>query len=235
MPFKRTAGVAGIFFVVLVVAGLLLTAGAPDPDAPSEVIARYYTADAGPAKAASTLMALALIPFSVFVAGLLTEVRPAERDRGEGWSVVGVIGTAVTATAVLVSSGVSGAMAIGAAALRTAPALTGTLYRLNTLMLLGLVALGFALTAGASASQGREPGPCLHLCARSGSSRLCSGSSAGSSPWRRFRARRSGPSASSPFSCSWCGACSWPSAWSARIPRQWGTSRRSPLTRPPLP
>lgn len=148
MPFKRTAGVAGIFFVVLVVAGLLLTAGAPDPDAPSEVIARYYTADAGPAKAASTLMALALIPFSVFVAGLLTEVRPAERDRGEGWSVVGVIGTAVTATAVLVSSGVSGAMAIGAAALRTAPALTGTLYRLNTLMLLGLVALGFALTAG---------------------------------------------------------------------------------------
>jgi hypothetical protein len=148
MPFKRTAGVAGVLFVVLVLAAFLLTTDAPDPDAPSDVIARYYVGDAGPAKAASTLSALALVPFAVFIAGLLTAVRPAEREQGEGWSVVGVIGTGVTAAAVLVSSGVNAAMAIGAETLRTAPALTGALYRLNTLMLLGMVALGFALTAG---------------------------------------------------------------------------------------
>lgn len=148
MPFKRTAGVGGILFVILVLAGFLLAGDAPDPDAPSGVIARYYAQDAGPAKVASTLSALALVPFAVFVAGLLTAVREAERDRGEGWAFVGVIGTAVTVTAVLVSSGVNAALAIGASALRTAPALTNTLYDLQALMLLGLVALGFALTAG---------------------------------------------------------------------------------------
>jgi hypothetical protein len=148
VPFKRTAGVAGVLFVVLMLAALLLAADAPDPDAPSDVVARYYVRDAGPAKAASTLSALALVPFAVFIAGLLTAVRAAERDQGEGWSVVGVIGVGVTATAVLVSSAVNAALAIGAASLRTAPAMTGSLYRLNTLMLLGLVALGFALTAG---------------------------------------------------------------------------------------
>ncbi len=148
MPFKRTAGVGGILFVAFALAGLVLTGDAPDPDAPPGVIARYYAQDAGQAQAASTLSAVALVPFAVFIAGLVTAVRAAEREQGEGWSIVGVVGTAVTATAVLASSGVNAALAIGARALGTAPALTGTLYDIHALMSLGLVALGLALTAG---------------------------------------------------------------------------------------
>lgn len=148
MTFRRIAGLGGVLFVFLTLVATLLMADAPDPDAPSAVISGYYSQDAAQAKAAATLSALALVPFGVFTAGLLTVLRAGERDRDEGWSVVGATGVAMTFTAVLTSSGLSAAMAIGAPALQTAPALTGTLYDLQALLLLGLVELGLGLTAG---------------------------------------------------------------------------------------
>lgn len=76
-------------------------------------MAAYFVANAATVQTGSALAALAWLLIAIFGAGAYAAIGPAERERGEAWSTVGVIGIAmlnvmfgaVTATRIALAAG----------------------------------------------------------------------------------------------------------------------------------
>ncbi len=98
MSFTRLAGLAGLSFVI-VVASINLVLGAEGwpldaGTAPVEV-ARYFADHGGVIGLDISVSLLNAVLIAIFGAGAFATIWRVERDRGEAWSVVGLIGVAV--------------------------------------------------------------------------------------------------------------------------------------------
>ncbi|MEH0936433.1 hypothetical protein [Micromonospora psammae] len=96
MCFARLAGIAGIgFVVILVAANLLLTAaGFPTPSeaASLDEITTVFAAGSGSLRLASALLPAAWLLATVFAVGVCVCLRRDERARTDPWSLVGLAG-----------------------------------------------------------------------------------------------------------------------------------------------
>jgi hypothetical protein len=96
MHFPRLAGIAGIgFVVILIAANLLLTAaGFPTPSEAASVdeITTVFVAGSGPLRLASALLPTAWLLATVFAVGVCVCLRRDERALTDPWSLVGVAG-----------------------------------------------------------------------------------------------------------------------------------------------
>jgi hypothetical protein len=100
MTFPRLAGLAALGFVLILASIhiVLAPSGWPLPaDAEPGAVAAYF---AGHGALISTNVALTLansVLLAVFAAGAFAAIWPVERERGEAWSVVGLLGAAILA------------------------------------------------------------------------------------------------------------------------------------------
>lgn len=96
MRFSRLAGLAGIgFVVILIAANLLLTAaGFPTPSEAASVdeIAAVFAAGSGSLNLASALLPTAWLLATIFAVGVCVRLRRDERNRTDPWSLVGLAG-----------------------------------------------------------------------------------------------------------------------------------------------
>jgi hypothetical protein len=93
--FQRIAGLGALGFVAVVIAANIARAAAgsaPAIDAAPEEIAAYYLEHPTDFRIASVLPPLAWLLLAVFAAGAFARIRRVERERGEAWSIVGLIG-----------------------------------------------------------------------------------------------------------------------------------------------
>jgi len=99
MTFSRICGIAAIGFVAIVVVAtaILQAAGLPATDAEPAVVTAFFLDQTTPIGVASALAPLAWILLALFGAGALARIRPAERLRGEAWSLVGLVGIVLNA------------------------------------------------------------------------------------------------------------------------------------------
>lgn len=100
MPFARLAGLAALGFAAIVATINILVgvSGWPLPsDAGPDEVTRYFAVHSGliGVDVAVTLANTVLIV--VFGAGAFAVIWPVERERGEAWSVVGLLGAAIMA------------------------------------------------------------------------------------------------------------------------------------------
>jgi hypothetical protein len=80
MTFNRTAPLAGILAVVLIVAGAIAAGDTPKPDAPVDELVSFYTEHDTGQVASGVLLSLGAIFFLVFSAALIDAVRRAEAN-----------------------------------------------------------------------------------------------------------------------------------------------------------
>ncbi|TCB88293.1 hypothetical protein E0H26_28575 [Micromonospora zingiberis] len=96
MRFSRLAGIAGIgFVVILIAANLLLTAaGFPTPSEATSVdeITTVFATESGSLRLASALLPTAWLLATIFAVGVCVYLRRDERTRTDPWSLVGVAG-----------------------------------------------------------------------------------------------------------------------------------------------
>jgi hypothetical protein len=93
--FQRIAGLCALGFVAVVIAANIARAAAgsaPAIDAAPDVITAYYLGDTTAFRIASVLPPLAWLLLAVFAAGAFARIRRVERERGEAWSIVGLVG-----------------------------------------------------------------------------------------------------------------------------------------------
>lgn len=97
MGFSRLAGVGALGFVTIVLGtNIVLEAGdPPDRGASPAEVAAFFTEHAGAVRYGAALAGLAWVLIAVFAAGAFQRIAPVERERGEAWSAVGVIGVAM--------------------------------------------------------------------------------------------------------------------------------------------
>jgi hypothetical protein len=98
MSFTRLAGLAALTFAV-VVATINIVLGAsgwpPSGDAAPGEVAAFLTGHSGLIGADVALTLANTVLIVVFGAGAFAVIWPAERDRREAWSVVGLLGAAI--------------------------------------------------------------------------------------------------------------------------------------------
>lgn len=94
MTFSRLSGAAAMGFVLTAVAAtaILQSAGLPAMDASPEEVSTFFADHATQVAIASALAPLAWVMLALFGAGAAARLLPAERPRGEAWSLVGLIG-----------------------------------------------------------------------------------------------------------------------------------------------
>lgn len=98
MNFSRLAGLAGLGFaiIVAVVNVALSAAGWPlDKDASMVEVTKYFADHSGLIGLDISLSLLNAVLLAVFGAGAFAVIWRVERDRGEAWSAVGLVGVAV--------------------------------------------------------------------------------------------------------------------------------------------
>lgn len=98
MSFTRLAGAAGVVFAAIVVV-INVAMGANDwplkaDTSPGEV-AKYFADNATLLNLEVSLALLNVVLMAVFGAGAFATIWPREREHGEAWSIVGVVGVAV--------------------------------------------------------------------------------------------------------------------------------------------
>ena len=155
MSYQRLAGIGGICFVVVVViANIILGATSPPAyDASVEEIASYYAKNKAAIKVAVLLTPVGWALLAVFASGVFLIVRPIESERGEAWSVLGLIGVILQNATFAVVIGTDVALVLQADALADSPGATRALWILQKAMFhlngawLGLALIGFALGA----------------------------------------------------------------------------------------
>jgi hypothetical protein len=139
MRFTRLAGWAAVVFAaIVVVINIALSAARWPLDAgttPSEV-AKYFADHSTLLGLDVSLALINVVLMAVFGAGAFAVIWPRERDSGEAWSVVGVVGVAVM-------TGLFTAVVATRAALKAGHDTTGGLFDLHN-ALFGTVGIGLA-------------------------------------------------------------------------------------------
>jgi hypothetical protein len=128
--FQRIAGLSAIGFVTVVVIANVarLAAGAPPAvNARPDEITAYYLDHTTTFRIASALPPLAWLLLAIFAAGAFAAIRRVERERGEAWSMVGVVG--IVCLIVLFGGVVATEIALTAAATPTET--TAGIWRLH--------------------------------------------------------------------------------------------------------
>jgi hypothetical protein len=110
MTFRAAAGVAGIVTAVIGLALVFFPVSGEFPNSASSAkqIGTFYAANSGSVVAQSIGSAVLFILITVFAAGLWATLRDGERELGEAWAVIGLLG----ATATAASYTVAGAMTL---------------------------------------------------------------------------------------------------------------------------
>lgn len=93
-PFVRLAGVAGVAFAILILLAnlLLVPVGLPTPGASLDEVIEFYSVEHGIFDLVPSLVPLAWASATVFGAGAVLVLWPADRARGSAWSLVGFAG-----------------------------------------------------------------------------------------------------------------------------------------------
>jgi hypothetical protein len=92
MSFRRLAALAGLVFVVLIVANIIMLGTQPSPEDSVDEVISYLDDDHDLHKVASYVGHLVLIPGAIFFAGLVSLVRISDREHGESWGTAALIG-----------------------------------------------------------------------------------------------------------------------------------------------
>lgn len=94
VAFSRICGLAalGFAFLIVLVNVFLVPAGFPPTGAETGEVIEFFTTNKDIVGIASTLTPLAWVLATLFGAGAVSELWPAERNRGEAWSLVGFAG-----------------------------------------------------------------------------------------------------------------------------------------------
>lgn len=110
MTFRTAAGVAGIVTAVIGLGLVFFPVSGEYPNSASSAkqIGTFYAANSGSVVAQSIGSTALFILITVFAAGLWATLRDGERERGEAWAVLGLLG----ATATAASYTVAGAMTL---------------------------------------------------------------------------------------------------------------------------
>jgi hypothetical protein len=129
MSFRRMAGVAGLAFVVVFVVAQAVAGSLPQPKETGDRVISYLGEHATSLQITAALTAVGVFLSVVFLVGLWDAARDGE-GRPEPWSVVGLVGGAVTATLNAVQGAVFGGIALGIHA-TASPDLAITVYRIG--------------------------------------------------------------------------------------------------------
>ena len=94
MSYSRIAGLAGILFVVAVVAVNVAVGSSspPENDATPAEIASYYTVNGGLMTLVSVIAPVVWVCLLVFGSGVFVKVRARESTKGEAWAYIGLLG-----------------------------------------------------------------------------------------------------------------------------------------------
>jgi hypothetical protein len=92
MSFTRTAGAAGVVAVLLMLLNLALVGNQPTLDDPISEVRSYISEDLDMHRA-GLLFGAAILPFyAVFLVGIVSLVRVADREHNESWAIVALAG-----------------------------------------------------------------------------------------------------------------------------------------------
>lgn len=105
MSFNRLAGIAGLVFVAIALAILVISGSQPAPGAEVDDIIEYLSRDDTLRDVNALLSAVGLLPLAVFVAGLLIPFRASDREHGEGWATSILIGVVALTASIAVHEG----------------------------------------------------------------------------------------------------------------------------------
>jgi hypothetical protein len=97
MSFTRLAGLAGLSFAIIVVlinVGLGATGWPLDAGTAPAEVARYFADHGGVIGLDVSISLFNVVLIAIFCAGAFAAIWRVERDRGEAWSAVGLIGVA---------------------------------------------------------------------------------------------------------------------------------------------
>jgi hypothetical protein len=127
---RKLAGWAGIVFVALFVAGIVLSGSSPDLNASAETITQYYQGHHGGILAGEFVINLASVVFLWFLGGLCAMTRKRDED---GLLAAAILASGVATVALGMMSDVAGTIAALLAAQHNLgdPFLTRTMYELN--------------------------------------------------------------------------------------------------------
>ena len=105
MSFTRTAAIAGIVLVILLIVNAVLLGNPPMIDEDTEEIQKYLKGN-GDMHKIGALVGFAVLPlFAVFLAGIVRPIRASDQEHDEGWAVV-VLAGAIVLAAVATMGGV---------------------------------------------------------------------------------------------------------------------------------
>jgi cbb3-type cytochrome oxidase subunit 3 len=109
MGFRTISAYAGIGTAVIGLGLVFIPVSGEYPDATQSAkqIGTFYATNSGAVVAQSLGSVLLFMLIIVFAAGLWATLRDAERERGEAWSVVGLLGATATAASYTVAAGLT--------------------------------------------------------------------------------------------------------------------------------
>jgi hypothetical protein len=146
MLFHRLAGAGAFGFVALALGiNVALESGSPPHgDAAAAEVAGYFAEHATAVEYGIALTGLAWIGLALFAAGAFVLIGRIERDSGEGWSVVGVIGMAMVLSTFCAVVGLRLALTSGDPATETLWHLHNALFSIHSVSNM-LVLIGFSV------------------------------------------------------------------------------------------
>lgn len=106
MTFRTISGIAGIGTAVIGLGLVFVPVSGEFPNATQSAkqIGTYFATNSNAVVAQSLGSALLFMLIIVFAAGLWTTLRETERERGEAWSVVGLLGATATGASYTVAA-----------------------------------------------------------------------------------------------------------------------------------
>ena len=155
MPYSRIAGLAGVLFVVLVVAVTVAVGSSspPDNDATAAEITSYYTSNAGLWTFVSVIAPFVWVCLLVFGSGVFAQVRAHEAAKGEAWAYVGLLGILMQNAIFAPVIATDVAFSVGADSMAANAGLTESIWRFQRAMFtlngtsLALALTGFSIAA----------------------------------------------------------------------------------------
>ena len=125
MSFNRLAGIAGLVFVAIALAILVISGSQPAPGAEVDDIIEYLSQGEPLRDVNALLSAVGLLPLVVFFAGLLMPFRVSDRRHDEGWSTSILLGVVALTASIAVHESAFYALSYRGAA----PGLDGELLK----------------------------------------------------------------------------------------------------------
>jgi len=133
MGFRQITGFAGIATVLVGAIAVFFPANGDYPTiaSPGKDIASFYARNRDVAVITSLLGAGLLFLIVVFAAGVYQTLRDAERPRGEGWSLIGLLGATAMSVTYVIAIAPTVALTVGSSDLAGQDALVRALYLLG--------------------------------------------------------------------------------------------------------